>query len=60
MLSTWIYSLHNFRLKFLEISVAAKIEIDSVQSNPIVVMRQSWIDDLAVTILQFPDFCFKA
>ena len=47
-------------IKIKKNSFAAKVEIDSVQSNPIVVMRHSWIDDLAVTILQFPDFCFKA
>ena len=38
--------------------VAAKVEIDSVKSNSIVVVCQGWTNHLFVAVLQFPDFSF--
>ena len=40
-------------------SFAAKIEIDSVKSNPIVVLFQGRSNDLFITVFQFPDFGWK-
>ena len=50
-------SLLRFLIK--KSSFAAKVEIDSVKSNPIVVLFQGRSNELFITVFQFPDFCWK-
>ena len=46
-------------IKIKKNSFAAKVEIDSVMSNPIVVLFQGRSNDLFITVFQFPDFGWK-